>query len=202
MVVIFLPSGVADRSLAGANGFAVDVNRAGAAQAGAATEFRTGHLQLLADDPEQRRIVGRLDGHIPSVDIQIRHCALPLPVYEAAYGGNSLLGIGRHPPGRCQLARRMIPIRFRGNAIWNCSKRINFEACCALRQGFVATCPESASRRGRTFRFRISQRRTDRARIGESWNQAYLLGKSQCQQLNRDGSTSITRSTAPAHRCC
>src|SRR3954453_18585877 len=34
--------------------------------------------------------------------------ALPLPVHEAAYGGNSLLGIGWHPPGRCQLARRMI----------------------------------------------------------------------------------------------
>src|SRR6185295_17980504 len=33
----------------------------------------TGHLQLLADDPEQRRIVRRLDGHIPSVDIEIRH---------------------------------------------------------------------------------------------------------------------------------
>jgi hypothetical protein len=29
---------------------------------------------------------------------------LPLPVYEAAYGGSSLLGIGWHPPGRCQLA--------------------------------------------------------------------------------------------------
>src|SRR3954466_11472801 len=34
--------------------------------------------------------------------------ALPLPVHEAAYGGNSLVGIGWHPPGRCQLGRRMI----------------------------------------------------------------------------------------------
>src|SRR4051812_31439566 len=42
---------VADRRLAGANGLAVDVNRAGAAETCAATEFRTGHLQLLADDP-------------------------------------------------------------------------------------------------------------------------------------------------------
>src|SRR3954464_10977906 len=33
----------------------------------------------------------------------------PLPVHEAAYGGISLLDIGWHPPGRCQLARRMIP---------------------------------------------------------------------------------------------
>ena len=90
MVVIFLPSASLTWSLAGANGFAVDVNRAGAAETCAATEFRTGHLQLFADDPEQRRIVGRLDGHIPSVDIQIRHWRFPLPVYEAAYGGISL----------------------------------------------------------------------------------------------------------------
>jgi hypothetical protein len=45
-------------------------------------------------------------------------------VLEAAYGGISLLGIGRHPPGRCQSAGRMIPILSRGNAIWNRSKRI------------------------------------------------------------------------------
>jgi hypothetical protein len=76
---------VADRSLAGSNGLAVDVDRAGAAETCAATEFGTGHLQLLANDPEQRRIVGRLDGHIPSVDVQIRHLAFPLPVHEAAY---------------------------------------------------------------------------------------------------------------------
>jgi hypothetical protein len=37
-------------------------------------------------------------------------------VDEAAYGGNSLLGIGWHPPGRCQLARRMMPFPSRGNA--------------------------------------------------------------------------------------
>ena len=72
-----LADGVADRGLAGSYGFAVDVNRAGAAQAGAAAEFRAGHLQLFADDPEQRRIVRRLDGHIPSVDIEIRHRSSP-----------------------------------------------------------------------------------------------------------------------------
>jgi hypothetical protein len=130
---------VADRGLAGANGFAVDVNRASAAKTCAATEFRPGHLQLLADDPKQRRIVGRLDGHIPSIDIEIRHWRFPLPVLGAAYGGISLLGIGRHPPGRCQSARRMIPNFPGGNPIWNRSKRIKFfwDGRCALRQGFV-----------------------------------------------------------------
>src|SRR3982074_2839879 len=72
-----LADGVADRGLAGSNGFAIDVNRAGATEAGAASEFRAGHLQLFADDPEQRRIIGRLDGHIPPVDIQIRHLRFP-----------------------------------------------------------------------------------------------------------------------------
>src|SRR5712675_943922 len=68
-----LADGVAGRGLAGSHGLAIDVNRAGAAQAGTAAEFRAGHLQLFADDPEQRRIVGRLDGHIPSVDVQGSH---------------------------------------------------------------------------------------------------------------------------------
>src|SRR5215208_2838026 len=48
----------------------------------------------------------------------------PLPVLGAAYGGISLLDIGRHPPGRCQSARRMIPNFPGGNPIWNRSKRI------------------------------------------------------------------------------
>src|SRR6185436_14707353 len=63
----------------------------------------------------------------------------PLPVLEAAYGGNSLLGIGRHPPGRCQLARRMIPNFPGGNPIWNRSKGLKFfwDGRCALRQGIA-----------------------------------------------------------------
>jgi hypothetical protein len=64
-----LAGDVADRRLAGSHRFAVDMNRARAAKAGAATEFRARHLQLFADDPEQRRIVRRFDGHVMSVDI-------------------------------------------------------------------------------------------------------------------------------------
>src|SRR5258705_1619070 len=58
----------------------------------------------------------------------------PRPVYEAAYGGISLLGLGWHPPGKCQLACRMIPNFPGGNAIWNEYKNHG----CALRQGFVS----------------------------------------------------------------
>src|ERR1700722_12117710 len=50
--------------------------------------------------------------------------SLPLPVHDAAYGGNSLFGIGWHPPVRCQSVTRMIVICSRGNVIWNCSKEI------------------------------------------------------------------------------
>src|SRR3954465_15488906 len=72
-----LAGDVAQGGLAGSHGFAVDVNRAGAAQAGAAAEFGAGHLQLLADGPQQWRVRRRLDGHIPPIDIEIRHAFFP-----------------------------------------------------------------------------------------------------------------------------
>jgi len=48
-------------SLARTHRDAVEMHGAGAAQACPAAEFGAGHLQLLADDPEQRRVVGRVD---------------------------------------------------------------------------------------------------------------------------------------------
>jgi hypothetical protein len=41
----------------------------------------------------------RLDGHNPSVDIQIRHWRFPPPAYEAAYDGISLFGYWPAPTG-------------------------------------------------------------------------------------------------------
>jgi hypothetical protein len=60
--------------------------------------------------------------------------AFPLPVLEAAYGGNSLswvlAGIHRsYMPGTVSMIRN----RFRGNAIWNEYRNRS----CALRQRFV-----------------------------------------------------------------
>src|ERR1700710_941515 len=43
----------------------------------------------------------------------------PLPVYGAAYGGSSRSGWLAAHRVRGQLARRMIPFEFGGNAIWN-----------------------------------------------------------------------------------
>ena len=76
-----LARGVLGRGLARAHRDAVEMHGAGAAQAGAATELGAGHLQLLADDPEQRRVVGRVDltrltvdgerDHVPSVAVAV-----------------------------------------------------------------------------------------------------------------------------------
>src|SRR5262249_13124880 len=56
-----LAGGLLGRSLARAHGDAVDMHRAGAAKARAAAELGAGHLQLLADDPQERRVVGSID---------------------------------------------------------------------------------------------------------------------------------------------
>ena len=47
---------LAHRGLAGAHRLAVDMDRAGAAQAGAAAELGAGKLQVLAHHPEQGRV--------------------------------------------------------------------------------------------------------------------------------------------------
>jgi hypothetical protein len=46
---------------------------AGAAQTSAATEFRPGHLQMFADDPQQGRVVRHIDRMIMPIDVQGGH---------------------------------------------------------------------------------------------------------------------------------
>jgi len=46
--------------------------------------------------------------------------SLPLPVHDAAYGGNSLLARGRTSTGPMSTLReRMIAFQCRGNGNWN-----------------------------------------------------------------------------------
>src|SRR3954465_7813274 len=59
--------------LAGAHGGAVEMHRAGAAQARAATELGTGHLQMLADYPEQGRVVLDIGLLLLAVDGECQH---------------------------------------------------------------------------------------------------------------------------------
>src|SRR5258706_2170970 len=63
-----LPGSSADREGAGADGRAVDVDRAGAALRDAATVFRAGEADLLADRPQQRRVVVDVDVECLTVD--------------------------------------------------------------------------------------------------------------------------------------
>src|SRR3954471_4012632 len=77
----------ADRNRARAHHFAVDVHRAGAALRDAAAVFRAGQADVLADDPEERRVV--LDAHIAdfAVDVQLSHVSPP----STAYGRHIVL---------------------------------------------------------------------------------------------------------------
>jgi hypothetical protein len=46
---------------------------AGAAQPGATTVFGAGQADVIADDPEQRRVGGGIDGHRPAVQRERDH---------------------------------------------------------------------------------------------------------------------------------
>jgi hypothetical protein len=46
---------------------------AGAAQPYAAAEFRPGHLQMFANDPQERRVAGHIDDTIETVDGENSH---------------------------------------------------------------------------------------------------------------------------------
>src|SRR5436305_7621583 len=65
--------------------------------------------------------------------------SLPLPVHDAAYGGNSLLAGGRTSTGPMSTLReRMIAFQCRGNGNWNRLRKRKFlTGRCALRQHVV-----------------------------------------------------------------
>ena len=68
-----LANRVLRRGLAGAHGDAVEMDGAGATETRAATEFRTSHLQVFADDPKQRRVVVDIDLLGLTVDGECEH---------------------------------------------------------------------------------------------------------------------------------
>src|SRR2546425_455823 len=75
----------------------VDVNRAGAAQARAAAEFRAGHVQHVAQRPQQRRVVGDIEVAGLSVDVERDHGVLHCPgsgLYHTACATGNLLDDG------------------------------------------------------------------------------------------------------------
>ena len=66
----------ADGNGAGPLDFAIDMDGAGAALRDAAAIFGAGESHLLADDPEQRRIVLHLDFTELAVDVELCHSIL------------------------------------------------------------------------------------------------------------------------------
>src|SRR6185295_14504570 len=90
----------------------------------------------------------------------------PLPVYEAAYGGISLLGIGRH--------HRVMPVGVHNDPdlFWRQCNLELFERNKILKllhvrcdSGATSGLPITRADRGCILHFRISQARTDRARM-------------------------------------
>jgi hypothetical protein len=66
--------GFGNGELAGADGLAVDVDGAGAAFADAAAVLGALEVELVAQDPEERGVVGDVDGEGVAVDVEgVRH---------------------------------------------------------------------------------------------------------------------------------
>src|SRR5262249_46499239 len=88
---------VLGRGLAGAHGGAVEMHGAGAAEPCAATELGACHLQMLADDPQQGRVVVDIDllglavdgecDHVSSVAVRL----VSLEPTRASLGMRTLL---------------------------------------------------------------------------------------------------------------
>src|SRR5262245_7321354 len=82
----FFARGLRNRSLTGAHRLTVEVDRAGAAQAGATSEFGTGHLQMFADDPQQGRVIRYVDRMALRVDLQCDHPPSDVGSFKVADG--------------------------------------------------------------------------------------------------------------------
>jgi len=104
MVVIFLPRHRRARSDRIAP-LAVDVNRTRAAQAGAAAEFRPGHLQLFAMAHSSGVSFAASTDIFRPLTFRLG-MSLPLRCMMPTYGGNSLWLMVWHPPGRCRPCAR------------------------------------------------------------------------------------------------
>ena len=63
----------ADRQQAGSHRLAIDMHCAGAALGDAAAELRACHPEHVAQDPEQRHVVGSVVSPVLAVDFQCRH---------------------------------------------------------------------------------------------------------------------------------
>ena len=89
---------VADADRAGALHLAVDVHGAGAALRDAAAVFGAGQADLLADDPQQRRV--GLDLHVAILPLMLSFAIRTLPGIARRRRHSLLLGLCREAYGR------------------------------------------------------------------------------------------------------
>src|SRR5262249_58977725 len=106
-----LVADVLDRREAGANGRAVEVHRASAAESLAAPEFRAGHAEHVAQHPQERRVPIDIDALHLAVYVEPDHgvlrCSGSGVPDTASPAGNPLdEGIGRYQ-GPIDPARRV-----------------------------------------------------------------------------------------------
>ena len=90
-----LAGGVAERGHAGAHGLAIDMDRAGAAQPGAAAEFRPGEPEFVADVPEQRHVRVAVVLVVDPVDVELDHDVLSSLC--TGHASPAAAGARRHP---------------------------------------------------------------------------------------------------------
>src|SRR6266478_5409709 len=83
----------ADRQNTGSHGFTVEMDCAGTALSDAATEFRTGQTEDIAQCPPQRHVIRGVNLADLAVDLQLRHFdyALPAPEPKRDQSGASLV---------------------------------------------------------------------------------------------------------------
>src|SRR5579872_2564578 len=80
-----------DRNSAGAHDLAIDVHATGAARADATAKLGAGELELLADDPKERRIRIRLDRDGFAVDLNLNGQELSPTVIEFFSGAGKIM---------------------------------------------------------------------------------------------------------------
>ena len=73
MVVTLAPATARDRGDAGSGSAPVHMDGAGATHADSATEFGAREAKLVANHPEQRRVIRTVHGNVAAIEVKFGH---------------------------------------------------------------------------------------------------------------------------------